>query len=134
MLILLATWIAGCRGDDERLVRVTGSATRHGKPVPDLVITFVPDRGQRSFGLTGQDGKFTMRSASGQEGVPAGTHKVWVQLKFAGSRDDQEQQKRVAARQKDPEIVQILRKYGNAETTPITLEIKESREIALSLD
>ena len=116
------------------MVRVTGSATRHGKPVPDLVITFVPDRGQRSFGLTGQDGKFTMRSASGQEGVPAGTHKVWVQLKFAGSRDDQEQQKRVAARQKDPEIVQILRKYGNAETTPITLEIKESREIALSLD
>jgi hypothetical protein len=59
---------------------------------------------------------------------------VWVQLKTAGSREDKDLQKSLAKQQSDPEIAQILRKYGNVETTPITIEAKDNQEINLTLD
>jgi hypothetical protein len=126
--------VTGCGGSGERLVRVTGTATRHGKPVPSIAINFTPEKGLRSYALTDQDGRFKMVYSSGQEGVLAGNHKVWVQLFTAGAKDDPAQRARLAAQQKDPEIAQILKKYGNAETTPISLEIKEERDITLTLD
>jgi hypothetical protein len=113
---------------------VTGTATRHGKPVPDLAINFVPQNGLRSFALTDQNGKFTMVYIDGREGVLVGTHKVFVQLPTAGTKENPEQQKRLAQQKKDPEIEQILRKYGNVESTPLTFEITKDQEINLTLD
>jgi hypothetical protein len=67
--------------------------------------------------------------SNGQEGVLVGSHKVWVELSTAGAKDDKEQQKRLAQQQGDPEIGQILKKYGKAENTPITLEITKSQDV-----
>jgi hypothetical protein len=131
--LLLCPFLAtGCGG--EKLVKVTGTATRHGKPVPHLVINFSPEKGLRSFALTDQDGSFNMIYTNGQEGVVPGTHKVWVQLQTTGSKEDKEHQKRLARQQSDPEIKQILQKYGKADTTPLTVEAKEDREINITLD
>jgi hypothetical protein len=132
LVLLPAVLAAGCGGP--RLVSVTGTALRHGKPVPDLVINFAPEKGLRSYALTDQNGRFTMVCSNGQEGVLVGTHKVWVQLHTAGSKEDKERQKRVAMQKNDPEIAQMLRKYGNPETTPITVDAKEDQEINLALD
>jgi hypothetical protein len=115
-------------------VKVTGTATRHGKPVPNTGIIFAPERGMQSFALTDQDGRFTMVYTNGQEGVVPGTHKVWVRLNSAGSKEDKELQKRLAAQKSDPEIAQILRKYGNVRTTPLTIQATADREIDLTLD
>jgi hypothetical protein len=134
LAILPVVLAAGCSGGGEEQVKVTGTATRNGKAVPDLAIHFMPEKGMRSFGLTRPDGTFTMVFSNGQEGVLVGTHKVWVQLRTAGAKDDPELQKRLAAQQSDPEIAEILRKYGSPDTTPITLEIKKSQEINLTLD
>jgi hypothetical protein len=123
---------AGCGG--EKLVKVSGTALRHGKPVPHLVINFSPEKGLRSFALTDQDGKFNMLYTNGQEGVVVGTHKVWVQQQTAGSKEDKDYQKRLAMQRNDPEIAQILRKYGKAETTPLIIEAKEDKERDLNLD
>ena len=106
----------------------------HNKPVPHLVINFTPEKGLRSFALTDQDGKFNMIYTSGQEGVILGTHKVWVQLATTGSKEDKEFKKRLAKQQSDPDMAQLLKKYGKAETTPLTIEAREDREITLSLD
>jgi hypothetical protein len=114
-------------------VKVTGTATRHGKPVPDLVINFAPEKGLRSYALTDQNGQFRMVYTNGQGGVLMGTHKVWVQL-HSGSKEDKARKQRLAVLKGDPEIVQLLRKYGNAETTPIIVEAKEDQEINLKLD
>src|SRR6266849_4119376 len=111
---------SGCGG--EKLVTVSGTATRHGKPLPKLVINFSPEKGLQSYALTDQDGRFSMIYTNGQEGVVRGTHKVWVQLQTAGSKEDKELRKRLARQQSDPEIAQILRKYGKVETTPLTVE------------
>jgi hypothetical protein len=131
-LLLFSVLASGCGG--EKLVRVTGTATRHGKPVPNLVINFTPDKGLRSFAKTDQDGSFTMIYTNGQEGVVMGTHKVWVQLQTTGSKEDKEHKKLLARQQSDPEMAQILKKYGKADTTPLTVEAKEDREINLALD
>ena len=131
-LLLSCLLLAGCGG--EKLVKVSGTATRHGKPVPNLVINFTPEKGLRSFALTDKDGGFNMIYTSGQEGVVMGTHKVWVQLQTAGSKEDKDFQKRVARQQGDPEIKQILQKYGKADTTPLTVDAKQDREFNISLD
>lgn len=128
---LLAVLAAGCGG--EKLVKVSGKALRHGKPVPHLVINFTPDKGLSSFALTDDSGSFNMVYTNGQEGVVVGTHKVWVRLP-TGSKEDKERQKRLAAQRNDPEIAQILKKYGNVATTPLTVEAKQDQEITLPLD
>jgi hypothetical protein len=132
LLLLFSIFATGCGG--EKLVKVTGTATRHGKPLPNLVINFTPEKGLRSYALTDQDGRFNMIYTNGQEGVVLGTHKVWVQLHTAGSKEDKEHQRRVAKQQIDPEMAQLLRKYGKADTTPLTMETKEDREINIALD
>ena len=113
---------------------VTGTALRHGKPVPDLVINFAPEKGLRSYALTDQNGRFSMVCTNGQEGVLVGTHKVWVQLHASGSKEDKERQKRLAMQRNDPDIAQMLRKYGSPETSPITVEAKQDQEVTLTLD
>jgi hypothetical protein len=132
LLLLLSLLAGGCGG--ERLVKVTGTATRHGKPVPNIGIIFAPAKGMSSYALTDQEGRFSMVYTNGQEGVVPGTHRVWVRLATAGSKEDKEQQKRLAAQKNDPEIAQILRKYGKVQTTPLTLDVTVDREINLTLD
>jgi len=102
--------------------------------VPNLVINFAPDKGERSFALTDQNGKFTMRTSSGRNGVVAGSHKVWVHLRPVGLKDDLELQKQYAVLQEDPKIAAMLEKYGSYEKTPIQKEINHSQVIKLELD
>jgi hypothetical protein len=125
---------AGCGDRGERLVKVTGTATHNGIPIPHVAIHFAPENGRRSFALTSAEGKFNMLYTDGREGVLVGAHKVWIELPMAGAKKDPEQKKRLATQQNDPVILQILQKYGNAEITPIQFEIKEPREIDLKLD
>jgi hypothetical protein len=132
LVLLVSVLAAGCGG--QRLVTVTGTALRHGKPVPNLVINFAPEKGLRSYALTDQNGRFNMVCTNGQEGVLAGSHKVWVQPHVAGSKEDKDRQKRLAMLRNDPELAQILQKYGKPETTPLTVEAKEDQEITLTLD
>ncbi len=84
--------------------------------------------------MTDPEGRFKMVYTDGQEGVLVGSHRVWVQLPTAGSKEDKEQRKHLAMQQSDPEMVQLLRKYGNVETTPITVDVKKNQEINLTLD
>lgn len=124
---------AGC-GDGT--VKVSGTATHAGKPLPDLMIVFTPEKGLPSRGLTDEGGRFTLRTAAGgQEGVVVGTHKVSVQLRPVTAKDEKDLQDRVAALKRDPAIQAILKKYGKPETTPRSVEVKQNNQvIALDLD
>jgi hypothetical protein len=124
--------LVGCGGDGPALVRVTGTVTRAGKPVPDLVVNFVPEKGYRSVGKTDAEGKFTLLCVSGKEGVAVGQHKVWVQVAPTGLKDDPEAKQSTGKR--SPELAAILRKYGSADTSPLKLEITTARDIDLPLD
>jgi hypothetical protein len=71
---LLLVALAGCGGTS--LVHVTGTLTHKGKPVPNALISLMPEKGRPSQGVTDEDGQFTLEFAPGQEGVVPGKHIV----------------------------------------------------------
>jgi hypothetical protein len=130
---LVLVLVAGCGGGPE-IVRVTGKVTRGGKPVPGLVVNFVPEKGYRSVGKTDGEGHFTMLYLTGQEGVAIGKHKVWVALAPSGTKDDADQPRGATLTPRNPDTLALLRKYGSVDTTPIQREITTAQVIDLPLD
>jgi hypothetical protein len=58
-LSLLAS--AGCGDPDApEIARVTGTVTRGGKPVPNLVVNFMPAEGRPSWGITDDRGRYVV--------------------------------------------------------------------------
>ena len=123
--LLVVILAAGCNG--QRIVKVSGVATRAGKPVPDMQVTFVPSEGRPSRGVTDDQGRFAF-------GALTGTHKIWVQLRPVSPKDDQELVRRIETLQQDPEIEQILQKYG-ADTSSLRANVtQDGQVIDLELD
>ena len=74
--VLLA--LAGCgKGDYPEMARVTGTVTYKGKPVPNMMVNFMPTEGRPSWGKTDADGKFEMIYDADYKGVKMGHHKVY---------------------------------------------------------
>jgi hypothetical protein len=134
LAVTLAAAAAGCGGGGERRAAVTGTATRGGKPVADLAINFVPEKGTRGFARTDEQGRFTVVLASGERGAVHGKHKVFVQLPPVKKEAPPEQQKQHAARLRDPDVSAMLQKYGRAETTPIEVVVTGDKVVDLALD
>jgi hypothetical protein len=79
-LVLLAC--AGC-GTEVRC-DVEGVVRRGGKPLPEVLVTFLPDvntnpHAARAAGLTDEEGRFRLRGEDQQEGVAAGTYIVIIE-------------------------------------------------------
>jgi hypothetical protein len=128
--VLAAALAAGGCGGGDRLVKVSGTVVRGGRPVPNLGVHFVPEKGLASHGLTDENGHFDLLYSTGAEGALIGSHKVWVQLP-----PDPQKRGEVRRRAAEPEMEAILVKYGNSETTPLTVEVREGQdEIKLPLD
>jgi hypothetical protein len=77
---------AGCGGP--KYVKVSGSVTLDGKPLPNTIVSFQPvardnpNPGRGSSGVTDQGGRYTLSVEPGKEGAVAGNHVV----KFATYR------------------------------------------------
>jgi len=69
--------LAGLVGCGSGFSKVEGSVTLDGKPVSEAVVTFVPDKGNNSTGVTDASGKFSI-TTNGKPGAPAGDYKVIV--------------------------------------------------------
>jgi len=115
-------------------VPVSGTATCNGKPVSNLVINFVPEKGPKSYALTDKTGHFQMVCTDGRDGVLVGTHKVWVRFNAIGSKENPRLHNELAAKLEEPIMVQMLKKYGDAATTPLTFTIENAEEFDLKLD
>jgi hypothetical protein len=137
---------SGC-GGSEKVVKVTGTATHNGKPVDGLVVSFVPQTQTQtgpSTGETDESGKYELTVAStGRSGAVVGTHKVWVSLpreppepvdKDEKMRMRKQKQKKPAAEKQPADIAAVLKKYGNLEKTPLTVEVRGGEPIDLKLD
>lgn len=81
---VLAASVVGCgggSGDGTKYVNASGVVMLDGKPIEGATVTFIPKKqGQMSIGLTGADGKFTLKTAAGQSGAAIGDHDVMVTL------------------------------------------------------
>ncbi|HWG41679.1 MAG TPA: hypothetical protein VN688_02755 [Gemmataceae bacterium] len=123
--------LTGCGSSDT--VRVTGTVQRDGKPVPNLIVNFVPAEGRPSWGITDEKGAFMLAHDKKTAGAVRGTHRVYVKYHTRDPKED------IAFHQGtlklSPEMKAILAKYGQMETTPLRYEItKDGQAIDVVLD
>src|SRR5262249_34893691 len=80
LTLLSALCVAGCSREPER-GPVSGVVTLDGKPLPNVMVVFVPDAergtpGQRSVARTDKDGRYVAFTDKDQEGASVGVHRV----------------------------------------------------------
>lgn len=85
LLLTLFTGMAivvtvGCGGGDmPELAEVTGTLTKKGEPMVGAQVEFYPDsEGAASYGVTDEEGNFSLAYSTGPLGAAIGTHKVTV--------------------------------------------------------
>ncbi len=86
--IMLLMLIVGCGGAgvaDPKLVPVQGKVTLDGQPLPNAIVTFIPDKGPPSGAITDAEGKYEMRFKSGAHGAVVGTHSVTISTDMDGT-------------------------------------------------
>lgn len=90
--LLIATGIlslVGCGGPNGPTVYpVSGVVLRDGKPLPDVNVEFLPEKGRPSFATTDDDGKFVLEYMAGQPGALNGPHKIRIVEQFQGASAD----------------------------------------------
>lgn len=153
---LMVSVLSGCTGNDgPELARVTGTVTRAGKPVPDLLVYFQPEVGRPSWGLTDASGEFKLYYTKEQDGAVFGEHRVNVQFNqsqpqsFAGAGQDSAKELNLGA-QVDGEPAapavspaalsnedrrEIVSKFGKPEKSPLRVTIdKDGQRLRIPLD
>jgi hypothetical protein len=138
----------GCGG--EKVVPVSGTVTHNGQPVAGLVVSFVPEAATKtgvSTGQTDDEGKYELTVfKTGKSGAVVGTHKVWVSRprepfvepgdkeEMAKVKKQMKQAASAAAKRPPTDLTEILKKYGNLDKSPLTVEVKGGAPIDLKLD
>jgi len=80
--LLLACMVAGCGGPvakQPKLESVRGTVTLDAKPVSGVMLSFVPQGATRGFGASGytdRNGKYSLITRFGDEGILAGQYVV----------------------------------------------------------
>jgi len=148
MLLLTACFLSGsgCSGGKEKVVAVRGTVTHHGDPVAGMVVSFVPQAETYSGPSTGEtddNGRYELTVfKTGQSGAVVGTHKVWVSIPREPPEPVDKEEKMKMRKQKKgkpatetlpADTAKILKKYGNLDKTPLTVEVKGD-PIDLKLD
>lgn len=125
--------LVGCGNSGPQVVQIDGLATRGGKPVPFLTLNFTPEQGRPSWGVTDADGKFDLKYTDQQQGGVVGKHKVFLAFRPRSPKEEDELARGI--KRPHPEQRAILEKYGNADTSPLEVEIKHAgQKVELKLD
>jgi hypothetical protein len=76
---LLSLFLTGCGGSETpELADVTGTVTLDGRPMANLLVSFNPEKGRASDGVTDQDGKYQQKYLFDTPGATLGNHKVVI--------------------------------------------------------
>ena len=131
VLVMSAAFFTGCRGSGPEVVEIEGTVTHNGKPVPNLMIYFVPENGRPSWGRSDEQGRFVLDYDYDFDGAKVGKHTVYVM--DANNMDPTARP--VGGSKKSPEMAAVLAKYGKLETSPMKVEIKSAdKNFQLKLD
>jgi hypothetical protein len=132
--------LAGCgKGDYPEMARVTGTVTYKGKPVPNMMVNFMPTEGRPSWGKTDASGKFEMIYDADYKGAKMGHHKVYFTPPATtidgGTSKASKKALAEAAGLTTDEMMEIRSKYGSEDVTKLTVDIKKDPEVLdLKLD
>lgn len=78
--------VIGCGGGGSKedlvdVVPVSGKVTLNGEPLKRASVTFMPEgvgKGSPCYGVTGDDGTYTLKTLDGRDGCPTGPSKVVI--------------------------------------------------------
>lgn len=76
LLVIVSASFAGC--GNAKFGHVTGQVTLDGKPLPNIALRFVDERGSATIATTDQQGNYELRYTVHQIGAPVGNHKVTI--------------------------------------------------------
>jgi hypothetical protein len=126
--------ITGCGPDGPKIVKVEGTVTRGGKPVPNIALTMTPIAGGRpSWGMADESGKFKMQYTIDQDGAIVGKHRVSVE--FPPSSPQEENDLAMGKKQRSKDQREIAKKYGDSATSPCQVEITDDgKPVTIALD
>jgi hypothetical protein len=125
--------LGGCSSNAVELGTVHGRVIMQGRPLADVVVTFVPELPSQeklpiSIGTTDADGNYCLSTDEGLPGAVVGTHRVTVEELRPGnpagdnSREAQDQQPVVPRSVQPPP--RVPERYRTAGTSPIQLVVK----------
>lgn len=127
ILGLVSGAVTGCGSKGPEIVPVSGTVTQGGKPIGGLLINFEPGDGRPSWAQTDAAGKFVVKYDDTIQGAKVGTHKVWFLWRPRDPKDQMIEEGFASGKSsKTAEIREILKKYGDVKTTPLTIEIKQA--------
>ncbi len=125
LLIALTACTVGC-DSGPKLAEVTGSVTlKDGKPLELIHVEFWPENGQRSWGKTDDQGKFSLKldSDSPRDGAVIGKHKVLLRDTWP-TKDDKLGEGGDWIDNSKGKKPRIHSKYYDATLSPVGLEVK----------
>jgi hypothetical protein len=126
--------LAGCGSGGPEIVEIEGTVTRNGQPVPNLRIYFEPTKGRPSWAISDPSGHFKLDYDIDHDGALVGSHTVWV-VDEGGIVDPTALAAGAPPPKRNPEIAQIIEKYGKLATSPKKVEItKADKNYKLELD
>jgi hypothetical protein len=132
-IILSAVVAAGCSASGPRLIPVKGKVTAQGKPVPKLIVHFVPEVGRESWGATNAEGDYKLLYDRQREGALLGKHSVWVEPRLTTPLE--EQALAAGTLRMQPGLAQILDKYGDRQNPALSVDVKDDNQVIdLQLD
>ncbi|WP_339945987.1 carboxypeptidase-like regulatory domain-containing protein [Novipirellula rosea] len=79
-MLSIATMTVGCAPNDKPdLAVVTGTLTKNNQPFVGATVEFYPEQpGAASYGITDEEGRFTLSYSTGDPGAAPGKHTVHV--------------------------------------------------------
>lgn len=120
--------VMGCGPTAPQVVEVTGTVTLDGKPLDRIQVEFWPEvSGPTSYGLTDDQGRFTLASQDGaKKGAVVGKHKVILQDTsiIVDRRMGREVENVDVTQGKKP---RILEEYANPISSTLSAEISPDK-------
>ncbi len=78
VLVVLSFALAGCGRSGPQLSRVSGTVKLDGQPLPEATITFIPESGRPSYGVSDGEGRYDLVYTDDLRGALPGSHLVRV--------------------------------------------------------
>jgi hypothetical protein len=126
--------VAGCgRGDYPEMARVSGVVTYKGKPVPNMMVNFMPPDGRPSWGKTDASGWYELIYDEDYKGAKTGRHKVYITPPATtidgGTSKASKKAIAEAAKLTQDELLDLRSKYGAEEVTKYEVVVKKDPEV-----
>ena len=129
VLTIFTLMITGCGSDSPEFVPVSGTVTLNGKPINEVVVTFVPKQdGQPAMGLTDEQGQFSLSTTELDDGVIVGSYYATVRSidEGAGQVDAQGLSTGIRVRPRQKSLVP--QRYALFGTSGLSYEVQVGME------